>query len=107
MMRRYPVRRSSQTSRDFITPEKVAVQPAIRSGLNRNFFLLARAEVSELHPDLVFIANFDLELVEAARAGAFPIRDGAVNREAAVMAGAMISFPGRVVIDETAGVRTH
>ena len=66
---------------------------------------MAGEKVFELNPNLGIVADFHLEMVERARAGAFRVDDFSVQREKAVVAGAKIGTFGREVVDKTAGMR--
>src|SRR5688500_10757793 len=78
----------------------------MRSG-DWHFFRMSGLEILESHPDLFFVAHFYFERVEAARTRAFRIGDFPIDRETAIVAGAVIiSFVG-AKIDEATGVRTN
>src|SRR6185369_15657902 len=68
---------------------------------------LARLKVLKFHPNLPVSADFDFQFIQAPWRRARWGTDLAAERESAVMAGAVIAFSRRNVIDETTEVRTN
>ena len=63
-------------------------------------------EILEEHPDFI-AADFHLERIEAARAGAVRVGNFAIDGKAAVVARAIVIFFVGPEIDKTTGVRTN
>src|SRR5260221_14343697 len=68
---------------------------------------LAGLEILELHPNLTVLANLHLQIIQSARRRAGRGTNLAAQSEGAVVARAMVTLSGWIIIDEAARMRTN